>query len=320
MLLVLVLIGLSLSGCGPAAVSTRGEGEAGHDHEPHAITTKYAGSYPIQVVATTGMVADLARNIGGSHVRVAPLMGAGVDPHLYKASPADVGQLSQADIIFYSGLHLEGKLAELLERMGRRRPTLAVAERIATDRLLTDEHGAHDPHVWFDVSLWSEAAGAVRDALCQFDPPHAEEYRANAEAYQARLAELHTYAQEQLATIPEDRRVLITAHDAFRYFGRAYGIDVRGIQGISTDSEAGVRHVNELVDFLVERKIKAVFVETSVADQNIRSLLEGCAAQNHPVEIGGELFSDAMGPAGTPEGTYEGMVKHNVQTIVQALQ
>jgi manganese/zinc/iron transport system substrate-binding protein len=266
------------------------------------------------------MVADIATNVGGEYAAATALMGEGVDPHLYKASPADVSQLSRADIVLYSGLHLEGKLAELLERMGRRKPTVGVAERIAPEKVLTDDHGARDPHVWFDVSLWSAAAGAAADALAEFDPPHADAYRTNATAYRDRLAQLHEYAKDQLATVSKDRRVLVTAHDAFRYFGRAYGVEVRGIQGISTDSEAGVRQVRELVDFLVERKIKAVFVETSVSDQNIRSLLEGCHARGHPVIIGGSLYSDAMGKAGTPEATYEGMVKHNVDTIVNALK
>jgi manganese/zinc/iron transport system substrate-binding protein len=311
------LVGIGLAGCGTSA---DGSSQATKHEAPAKVSAKYAGAYPIQVVCTTGMVADLARNVGGRHVQVVTLMGAGVDPHLYKASPADVTQLNRADIIFYSGLHLEGKLAELLERMAARKPTCAVAERIDESKILHDESGAHDPHVWFDVSLWSDAAGAVRDALADFDPQHADDYHAACDAYQSRLAELHTEAKEQLATVPRERRVLVTAHDAFQYFGRAYDLDVRGIQGISTDSEAGVKHVNDLVDFLVQRKIKAVFVETSVADQNVKALIEGCAAQNHIVTIGGELFSDAMGEEGTPEGTYEGMVRHNVKTIVGALK
>lgn len=295
-------------------------GTAKEEHSATGISATFAGKHPIRVVCTIGMVADLAKNVGSEFVAVTSLMGEGVDPHLYKASPADVTQLSQADIILYSGLHLEGKLAELLERMSRRKPTVAVAERIATEKVLHDEHQARDPHVWFDVSLWSEAAQATADALAQFDPPHAESYRANAAAYRSRLAELHSYAQTELAKVPQERRVLVTAHDAFRYFGRAYGVEVRGIQGISTDSEASVREVSELVEFLVSRKIKAVFVETSVADQNIKALLEGCQVRGHEVAIGGTLFSDAMGQDGTPEGTYEGMVRHNVNTIVKALQ
>jgi manganese/zinc/iron transport system substrate-binding protein len=307
-----LLIGGLAAGCNsPVPPSTSANSDA---------ASKFAGHYPIQAVATTGMVADLVRNVGGKHVNVVALMGPGVDPHLYKSSPADISQLNRADIIFYSGLHLEGKLAELLERMSAKKPTVAVAEAIPTDKLLTDENGARDPHVWFDVSLWSEAAGAVCDALEKFDPEHASDYRAACDSYQARLVELHESARSQLASIPQDQRVLVTAHDAFRYFGRAYGVEVRGIQGISTDSEAGVREVTELVGFLVDRKIPAVFVESSVADQNIQSLLEGSAARGHQVTIGGTLFSDAMGDDGTPEGTYEGMVRHNVQTIVTALK
>lgn len=278
------------------------------------------GKNSIAVVCTTGMVADIAKNIGGEHVWVTALMGAGVDPHLYTASPADVSQLNAADVILYSGLHLEGKLAELLERLGQRKPTTAVAAKLPDDKIITVAGGAHDPHVWFDVSLWSQAAAAVEEALVKYDPPNAAAYRANLLEYQDRLAKLHAYAREQIETIPKERRVLVTAHDAFHYFGNAYGIEVHGIQGISTTSEAGVREVRALVDFLVERKIKAVFVETSVSDQNIRSLLEGAAARGHTVVIGGTLFSDAMGPEGTPEGTYEGMVRHNVDTIVKALK
>jgi len=316
--LLLVALLTIAAGCNANGTSVSNS----NDVHTHAVAHdyKFAGQHPIRVLCTIGMVADLAINIGGEHVAVTSLMGAGVDPHLYKASPADVSQLNRADIIFYSGLHLEGKLGELLERMSERKPTIAAAERIAGEKLLHDEHGARDPHVWFDVSLWSEAASAVADALSEFDPPHAAEYQASVKAYQEKLAGLHRYAQEQLTFVPAERRVLVTAHDAFRYFGRAYGIEVRGIQGISTDSEASSREVTELVAFLVERKIKAVFVETSVADQNIRALLEGCQARGHGVVIGGTLFSDAMGEAGKPEGTYEGMVRHNVDTIVKALK
>jgi manganese/zinc/iron transport system substrate-binding protein len=317
-LLAALLLSSVAAGCG-TSTATNGP-EHAHKHAPQKITQRYAGQYPIQVVCTTGMVADLAKNVGGKHVAVSSLMGAGVDPHLYKASPADVARLESADIILYSGWHLEGKLSDLLARMSERRPVVAAAEAIPESSVLHDENGASDPHLWFDVSLWSQAAGAVKDALCQFDPPHAAEYEASAAAYQARLTELHAYAKSQLATIAKERRVLVTAHDAFQYFGRAYELEVRGIQGISTDSEAGVRQINNLVDFLVQRQIKAVFVETSVADENIRALLEGAAAQKHDVKIGGELFSDAMGDEGTPEGTYEGMIRHNVDTIVSALQ
>ncbi|MGI8981508.1 MAG: metal ABC transporter solute-binding protein, Zn/Mn family [Pirellulaceae bacterium] len=309
---------LPLAGCSPPA-----NGSAEKDEHSKAATTvhKFAGQHPIQIVCTTGMVADLARNVGGKHVEVKALMGAGVDPHLYKASPGDLSLMSNADMVLYSGLHLEGKMTEVFENLAREKPAVPVAERgIPHDQILEVEGGAHDPHVWFDVSLWSQAAAAVRDALISFDQAHADDYKANAAAYQARLAKLHEEAKTTIATIPKEQRVMVTAHDAFRYFGRAYDIEVRGIQGISTESEAGVKQINDLVKFLSERKIKAVFVETSVSDQNIRSLLEGSSASGHKVVIGGELFSDAMGNDGTPEGTYEGMVRHNVETIVKALK
>lgn len=281
---------------------------------------QFEGTYPMQVVATTGMVADLVRNVGGERVAVTQLMGAGVDPHLYKASPGDVSLLSRAHIIFYSGLHLEGKMADVFVRMARMKPTHAVTESIDDAAVLETTDGAYDPHLWFDVSLWSQGVDVVRDALSAFDPAHAEEYERNAADYRQQLAELHDYAQTQLATVPKPQRVLVTAHDAFRYFGRAYGMEVRGIQGISTESEAGVKEINELVDFLAERKIKAVFVETSVSDRNVQALIEGARARGHQVTIGGELFSDAMGAEGTPEGTYAGMVRHNVDTMVNALK
>ena len=318
--LLVTLLGLTaFAGCD---ASNTGNTSATTDHESHAapITQTYSGKYPIRVVCTTGMVADLAKNIGGKHVEVTSLMGAGVDPHLYKASPSDVTALEGADLILYSGLHLEGKLSDLLGRLSHRKPAVAVAEAISPDKIIRDEHGAADPHVWFDVSLWSEAAGAARDALMQFDPKHADEYQIAADNYQASLAELHANTASELGAVPADRRVLVTAHDAFHYFGNAYQVEVRAIQGISTDSEAGVRQVKELVDFITENKIKAVFVETSVADENIKSLIEGCQARGHDVKIGGTLFSDAMGDEGTPEGTYKGMVKHNVKTIVNALK
>ncbi|WP_425618659.1 zinc ABC transporter substrate-binding protein [Anatilimnocola sp. NA78] len=280
---------------------------------------RYAGTGPIQVTCTTGMVADLVRNIAGPRAEVTQLMAAGVDPHLYKSSTRDIAALGSADLIFYSGLHLEGKMTDLFDELAKSKPAIAVAEQIDEAKLLHDG-GTHDPHVWFDVSLWKAAGQQVLETLEQFDPAEAENYQGRAQAYFAKLDALDTFCREELATIPQDQRVMITAHDAFRYFGKAYGIEVRGIQGVSTDSEAGVKHINELVDFLVARKIKSIFVETSVSDKNVKSLLEGCRAQNHEVKIGGQLYSDAMGDPGTPTGDYEGMVRHNVTTIVQALQ
>lgn len=280
----------------------------------------YQGQGPIQALCTTGMVADLVREVGGPHVQVSALMGAGVDPHLYKATPGDVSRLSSADIVFYSGWHLEGKMTEVFTHLAHTKPCVAAAEGIPSSKLLTDASGVPDPHLWFDVSLWSEAAARIAAALARFDPPHQADYAAALEKYQARLRALHDSAREQLAEIPREQRALVTAHDAFRYFGKAYDIEVHGVQGISTDSEAGVKQVNDLVDLLVRRKIKAVFVESSVSEQNVQALLEGCRARGHTVTIGGELFSDAMGAAGTSAGTYIGMIEHNVRVIATALR
>lgn len=266
------------------------------------------------------MVADLVRNIGGEAVEVDQLMREGVDPHLYKASTGDVNRLKRAHLICFNGLHLEGKLGELLSRVGRTKPAIAVAGGIAQQELITVAGGQYDPHIWFDVALWSRAAERVRDKLMQFDPPRAADYQRRAEKYLAELSQLDQFVRQRLAEIPPDARVLVTAHDAFGYFGRAYGMKLKSIQGISTESEASVREINALVDFLSNQRIKAVFVETSVSERNIQALVEGCQARGHRIKIGGELYSDAMGQFGTEAGTYPGMMRHNVQVIVEALK
>lgn len=285
-----------------------------------ATTTTPATKSKWKVAVTTGMVGDVIREIGGPHVEVIQLMGEGVDPHLYKASPGDVRILESADLICYSGLHLEGKLAETLSRMAERKPTCALAEGLPADRLLSGEGDFHDPHVWFDVALWAETIEPARAALAKLDPAHAAEFKTQADRYHAELTKLDAECREKLATIPKSRRVLVTAHDAFRYFGRAYDVEVKAIQGISTEGEAGVKKINELVQFISENKIKSVFTESSVSERNMQSLVEGCAQNGHAVGRGGELFSDAMGKAGTPEGTYIGMVRHNVQQIMKGLE
>jgi manganese/zinc/iron transport system substrate-binding protein len=273
------------------------------------------------VVSTTGMINDVVRSIGGQRVDARALMGEGVDPHLYKATPGDVRLLSGAALVFYNGLHLEGRMGDVLQNLASRRPVVAVGETIDPARLRSPPEfdGHPDPHVWFDVDLWSQVARAVRDALVKADPAGKDAYTAAAEEYLSRLDELHAWCRDQIQRIPGPARLLITAHDAFGYFGRAYGIEVMGIQGISTDSEASLRDIAHLVDILVERKVPAVFVESSVPRKTIDALVEGCNARGHSVAIGGELFSDAMGPDGTETGTYIGMVRHNVNTIVHAL-
>jgi manganese/zinc/iron transport system substrate-binding protein len=318
---LLLLGACAFTGCNSATGDSRPDDEhADQHHGPPTVKHAFAGSYPIRAVCTIGIDADLVRNVGGEHIAVTQLMGEGVDPHLYKTSPGDVSKMNSADVIFYSGLHLEGKMSDLLARMARKKETFPVTASIAEDRVLHNVAGTADPHVWFDAVLWSTAMLQVRDILVAFDPPHAAEYRAAAAAYEKELAELDDYARREISSIPEDRRVMVTAHDAFRYFGRTYGIEVRGIQGINTEGEASVKEINNLVELLVSRKIKAVFVESSVSERNIRALVEGCQARGHEITIGGELFSDAMGKDGTPEGTYVGMVKHNVDTIVRALK
>jgi manganese/zinc/iron transport system substrate-binding protein len=281
------------------------------------------GSHPdrVDAVSTIGMIHDAVRIIGGDRVNATGLMGEGVDPHLYKATPGDVRLLADADVVFYNGLHLEGRMADVLVRMARKTPVVAVSESIEPSLLREPpEFGGHyDPHVWFDVSLWSKAVERVRDGLIEVDPNGRATYEANAASYLKQLGELHEWCASRFASVPKESRVLVTAHDAFGYLGRAYGVEVLAIQGISTDSEASLRDINHLVDTLVERKVPAVFIESTVPRKTVEALVQGCKARGHEVVIGGELFSDAMGADGTPAGTYVGMVRHNVETIVKAL-
>ncbi len=272
-------------------------------------------------VATVGMVRDLVENIAGEKAFVQSLMGAGVDPHLYKPTRDDVARLIRAKIVFYNGLYLEGKMIDVLEKIGAKKPVHAVAANLQEQYLLyPDGMSAHpDPHVWMDVSAWIKAAREVEQALIAFDPTNAQLYRTNAAAYIGQLEQLDSYGKRVMATIPEESRILISSHDAFNYFGRAYNIEVMGVQGLSTESEAGLRRINELVRMIVERKVKAVFVESSVPRKSIEALIAGVRARGGELEIGGELFTDAMGEEGTYEGTYIGMMDHNLTTVARAL-
>lgn len=276
----------------------------------------------MDVVATTGMIADTARVVGGDRVKVTGLMGPGVDPHLYKASAGDVATLSRADIILYNGLHLEGKMSEVFEQMKKRGiRTVAVTDGIDRGVLISPPEfgGNYDPHVWFDVSLWMSAVGDVRDSFVEADPENAAAYRANAEAYLAELKELDEYVRMKAEQVPESKRVLITAHDAFNYFGRAYGFQVKGLQGISTESEAGTADVQALAAFIVERKIPAIFVETSIPPKYIEAVKAAAESRGFNVKVGGSLYSDALGNPGSSAGTYAGMVRSNIDTITSAL-
>jgi manganese/zinc/iron transport system substrate-binding protein len=275
----------------------------------------------ISVVATTGMIADAARQVGKDLVQVRALMGPGVDPHAYRQTRTDIVAMTKADLVLWHGLYLEAQMEEFLRSLGGRRVVVAVAEALPKARLLAHDTYADkfDPHVWMNPELWSEVVVAVRDALIRVHPEGRGIFEANADAHLKEVAALADYSRTVLASVPPERRILLTAHDAFNYFGKAYGFEVLGIQGISTESEAGLKRVSELVDLLVERRIGAVFVESSVSDRNIRALIEGAAAKDHAVSIGGQLFSDAMGQEGTYEGTYVGMIDHNTTTIARAL-
>lgn len=280
-------------------------------------------SHKLQVVTTTTMLTDLVKNIGGDSIQVNGLMGAGVDPHLYKASEGDVSKLYNADVIFYNGLHLEGKLVEVFEQMESTSKTqVALAEVIDKSTLIGSEYFAsnYDPHVWFDISYFKQFAEKTADVLAEADPKNADFFRQNKETYIDKLDALEAEVKATIATLPKEKRILVTAHDAFNYFGKAYDFEVVGLQGLSTATEAGVQDVQRLSDFIIENKVKAIFVESSVPRRTIEALQASVRSKGAEVVIGGSLYSDALGNAGTPEGTYQGMFRHNVNTIVSSLK
>jgi manganese/zinc/iron transport system substrate-binding protein len=276
---------------------------------------------PLKIVATIAQIGDAVAHIAGDRAEVKILMGEGVDPHLYRQTRSDVVALGAADIVFYNGLYLEAQMEDLLVELGQRKPVIALGETLPREKLIahfsyTDKF---DPHVWMDPRLWRGTVVAARDALIEFDPDGAATYTANAEPYLAELDRLAEYADEVLTTVAPNNRVLVSAHDAFGYFGRAYGFEVVGIQGLSTESEAGLQEIDKIVTLVTSRKIASVFVESSVSDRNVRAIVEGAAARGHTVKVGGTLYSDAMGAPGTYQGTYVGMIDHNVTAITRAL-
>lgn len=294
-----------LAGCNPSMARPMNSGSMGDER--------------LKVVATTTIVADLVDQIGGGYVEVKTLMGPGVDPHLYKASPKDVALLQDADVIFVNGLNLEGKLGQILDNLGRNKPVIAVTRDIPQDRLIVN-NGAPDPHVWGDASLWSLCVKPVAETLKEKAPKFVAEFELREKAAQERYLALHEELKAQIQAVPKERRVLITAHDAFEYFGRAYGVEVHGIQGLSTESEAGLSEINRLVDLIVRRDLPAVFVETSVSQKNVQALVEGARARGHQVKIGGALYSDALGGPESNAASLVTMLRANASTMVEALK
>ena len=275
----------------------------------------------LNVVATTAMIADAVKEVGGDKVRVTALMGEGVDPHSYRLNRTDIAALLEADMVFWNGLYLEAQMEEFLLQLATRKPVVALAEAVPVEARIkhADYDGRFDPHVWMSPKLWGHVVKATEKALSAQDPQNAEVYRANAARYIAQLEDLAAYGVRVLSTVPETSRVLVTAHDAFGYFGAAFGFEVHGVQGISTESEAGLQHVESLVDLIVTRKVEAVFFESSVSERNVKALVEGAEARGATVRIGAELYSDAMGAPGTYTGTYLGMIDHNLTEIANAL-
>lgn len=273
------------------------------------------------VIATVGMIADVAAEIGAGCVDVQAIMGPGTDPHLYQARASDVRAMQQSDLILYSGYLLEGQLGDVLGQLGQRRPVLAVSEAaLPQDRLIqSDDAYDVDPHIWMDVSLWAETAAPITEALVEIAPACESELRTRSVAYVESLLALHAWVGQSVATIPERQRVLVTAHDAFAYYGRAYGIEVAGIQGISTEAEPSVADIRATVDLVVDRNVPAVFIESTISPRTVQAVIAAAQQRGHAITLGAELYSDAMGEAGTPGGTYIGMIVLNTQAIVEAL-
>lgn len=276
----------------------------------------------LNIVTTTTMITDLVRNIGGDSVRVQGLMGSGVDPHLYKASEGDVSKLTNADVVFYSGLHLEGKLVDVFQKMSRNNDVIALAEVLDKDDLIGSEYfgGSYDPHIWFNIDYWKQITTYLTEQLSKLDPDNADFYQKNKVTFLKRLDALENDVRGTIKTLPKEKRILVTAHDAFSYFGKEYGFEVVGLQGLSTATEAGVQDVQKLAELIIAKKVKAIFVETSVPRRTIEALQKAVQSEGYDVKIGGMLYSDALGTPGTEEGTYIGMFTYNVKTIVESLK
>ena len=293
-----------------------------NDSKKATAAKEFTADRPIRITCTTGILKDALETITGGKAQIEALMGAGVDPHLYKATQGDLKKLNRGDVIVYHGLHLEGKMTEIMEKLSKKKRVINVAEGIRGEQIIRPANFPEtgDPHLWHDVSLWSEAIAHISAQLQEIDSKNKDIYKERTGNYLKSLEILHDWTTDHLSSIPKEHRVLITSHDAFEYFGRAYNMEVRGLQGLSTLSEYGLKDIADMVDFIVERKIKAVFVETSVPIRSLEAVIEGCRERDHEVVIGGTLFSDALGPEGTRGGTYTSMIKLNVLTIKEALK
>ncbi len=312
--LALLLVIAAVLGCGRSSVPLKSTWPA----------TKFAGEPPLQIVATTGPVGDAVRRVAGDHAEVVTLMGPGVDPHLYSQERDDMVRLENADVVFYNGLHLEGRLADVLEHLAERRAVLAVTAKLVEEedprlRQVEGFYGFPDPHVWHDAALWADCVRQVGEQLADFDPPRAADYRQNASDYADELDALDTQVREKIATIPQSRRVLVTAHDAFGYFSKTYGLESMGLKGISTEDQVDLARMSEVVDTLVKRDVPCVFVESAVAPKIMEALVEPCRARGHEVTIGRELYADALGGPATGADTYVGMILANVNAMVEGL-
>lgn len=313
---VLLLATLLLAACGQQTPAT----------EPAANATpaSEARTEPLNVVVTTQQIADTVQNIAQDRITLTNLLGPGIDPHTYVATEGDIQTFQEADLIFYNGLLLEAQMTRILEQIGENGQTrvVAVADQLDPLTLLNWEPEAglpYDPHVWNDVRLWMRVTEVMRDTLIDMDPANADFYTDNTASYLTELEELHEYTLAQVEQIPQELRVLVTAHDAFSYYGRAYGLQVEAVQGISTESEASAADIQALADIIIQRQVPAIFVETTISPRTIEAVQQAAAAGGQEVSIGGELYSDAMGEPGTAEGTYIGMMRHNIDTIVGAL-
>ncbi len=275
-----------------------------------------------QIVATTSIVADMAVNLCGDFADVTSLMGPGVDPHLFKASHGDVELLSKSDVIIYNGLHLEGKMSDILEKLKSEKSVMAVSDGVPHDQIrsINSKADVHDPHIWFDITTWSKGVKHIAKQLTKKFPVQALIIQNNADEYLRQMDSVHQLCLTLVSTLPREKRILITSHDAFEYFGRSYDFTVKGLQGISTLSESGLKDVTDMVNYIIKHNIKAVFVENSVPQKALRSVIDGCKSKGHEVVVGGELFSDALGAERTPEGSYLGMIHFNIETIVNALK